>query len=165
MRKEKAIIVSLMVLVCFLVPTVLGGETTVTGTFTATGTLSVSVNDTTPAFGSIEVSASSTVPMKVTNDGDVTADVTQDQAVVDGGNSMTIGTNGSLTIDQYAVMMRPSGGGETDIGQNDNTLIADDLVKDGVGYYNLSVYIAATLSAESHADEQFSADITVAVAT
>lgn len=162
MRKEKVVIVALMMLCCFLVPNAMA-DVIVTGTFTATGTLDVDVNNSAPAFGSIEVSAHSTVPLSLTNNGDVTANVTQDQAVKDSG-SMTIGTNGSLNIDQYSVMM-DNETTLTDVGIAGGTIVANNLVKDGVKNYNLTVWIASSLSAESHASEQFSVDLTVAVAT
>jgi len=138
-------------------------DTTVTGTFTATASLDVDVNRSTAAFGTITVSDHFTVPFKLVNNGTVAADVTQDQAVKDSGD-MTIGTNGSLAQDEYSVVMNVSEVW-TDIGQNDNTEIADGLAASGEKGYNITVYIGPSLSAESHADEQFSIDVTVAADT
>jgi len=165
MKEKIMILLMISALVMLLAtPFSIASDTAVTGTFTATGDLDVDVNDSSPAFGSIAVSNYNSVLLKLTNNGTVTADVTQDQAVYDSG-AMTIGTNGSLDVDEYSVMMIPDGGGWTDIGQNDDTVIVEDLAKDGTKDYTLRVYIGPSLTAESHADEQFSADVTVAAAS
>ena len=147
-------------------PSGISSDTTVTGSFTATATLDVDVNRTgTVTFGSITVDSNAIAKLNVSNNGTVAADVTQDQAVKDSG-SMTIGTNGSLAQDEYSVMMDTAGdSGWTDVGQADNTEIADGLTAGGGQNYNISVWIGPSLSAESHADEQFSIDITVAADT
>jgi len=165
MKEKIMILLMISALVMLLAtPFSIASDTAVTGTFTATGDLDVDVNDSSPAFGSIAVSNYSSVSMKVTNNGNVTADVTQDQAVQNTG-VMSIGTNGSLSTDEYGVTMLPDGGGWTDIGQNDDTEIVSSLAKDGTKDYTLRVYIGPSLTAESYADEQFSADVTVAASS
>jgi len=162
MNKPFVVLVGLLMLTLFS-SQALASDVTVTGTFTATGTLDVDVNNSAATFGSIAVSEFGTVYLQVENNGDVVADVTQTQASKDSG-AMTIGTNGSLAQDEYAVLIRnDTSGALVDIGGGGGQSIENGLTPTSTKDYEMYVYIASSLSAESHADEQFSADTSVAV--
>ena len=161
MNKPFVVLVGLLMLTLFS-SQALASDVTVTGTFTATGTLDVDVNNSAATFGSIAVSEFGVVYLQVENNGDVVADVTQTQASKDSG-AMTIGTNGSLAQDEYAVLIRnETTGALQDVGGG-TASIANGLTPTSTKDYEMYVYIASSLSAESHADETFSADTSVAV--
>jgi len=161
MKKIYAILVSFMLIaVLSMIPTSYANET-VTGSFTANGTLDVTVNETGPAFGTINVNENATVSLKVDNTGSVRATVTQDQATHDTG-SLSIGTVGTLSEDEYSVeMSNDAGSSWTDIGQNDETPISSDLATSATQNYQLRVNVSSTLSTDSDAN-QFYANVTVA---
>ena len=165
MKKIYAILISL-VLISFVpvIPTVLASDVTVTGSFTATGTLDVDVNDSTPAFGTITAGNSATVELKVTNNGDVTADVTQTQASKDSG-TLTIGTAGGLGADEYSVETWSNDGTSSweDIGAG-TAVIADALAVSGEQNYTMRVTVSSEVGQASDAN-QFSADTSVAADT
>ena len=166
MKKIYAILISIL-LISFasVLPTVLASDTTVTGTFTAKGTLDVDVNESAAAFGDVNAGTSATFELKVTNNGDVTADVTQTQATSDSGN-LEIGTAGALTADNYSVEFWSSGGTSAwyDAGANSDGVIADALTTTSEQNYTLKVTIDDEISYESDAN-QFSADTSVAADT
>lgn len=165
--KEKIVVLLIASAICVLLaaPTGLSSDTTVTGTFDATADLDVDVNTSAPDFGSIAVDESQAFALSATNNGNVTADVTQTQAVKDSG-TMTLHTDhASLGHNQYGVTATPSGGSEYDIGDSGTHLLFNALAADAVGFYNLTVYIGPTLGATSYEDEAFSADLSVAADT
>ena len=164
MKKIYAIAVSLLMLV-FFIPCVLSDTTvTVTGTFTATGTLQIEVNNTSPDFGTISVSSSQTVDLQVSNTGSVAANVVQDQAVKASG-SMTLSTDGTAdSQDEYVVEMLSSGTGASgsweNIGDTGTHVIVNSLAASSNQAYDLRVTIGPSLSAQQHSDEQFYANVT-----
>ena len=164
MKKITTILVSLILVAFGTSSYVLASDTTVTGTFTAQGDLDVDVNDSSAAFGAISVGEFGVQYLSVTNNGNVTADVTQDQASYDSG-SMSIGTNGSLNQDEYSVLMWNETGSWNDVGSAGDVSIANGLEKDATQNYTLYVWVASTLGATEYADETFSADLTVAADT
>jgi len=138
------------------------GDETVEGSFTATGELNVSVNASTLAFGSISAGSSGTGELKVTNNGDVPADVTQDQVVHNGTGSMTVGTAGGLTDNEFSVEMWSNGGTSAwdDAGADGNGVIASDLAIGATEQnYTLKVTLDDTVPGESDANG-FYANIT-----
>jgi len=165
MKKIYAILISLILIsVVPILPTVLASDTTVTGSFTAEGLLDVDVNDSSPAFGTINAGNSATVELKVTNNGDVTADVTQTQASHDSGN-LAIGTAGGLGADEYSVETWSSDGTSSweDVGAG-TAVIADALAVSGEQNYTMKVTVSSEVGQASDAN-QFSADTSVAADT
>jgi len=162
MKKITTIILALlMVSVIPLMPGIGASDTTVDGTFTATGTLDVDVNESAPAFGSIAAGGSATVELKVTNNGDVTADVTQTAASHDSGN-LAIGTAGGLGSDEYGVETWSNGGTSSwqDISAG-TAVIADALTPTSEQNYTMRVSVSSTLTVTSD-ENTFSADTSVA---
>ena len=166
MKKLYAAMLSLVLLTSiFGVYTVSSSDTTVTGSFTATGTLDVDVNNSSPTFGSISAGANQAQALEVQNNGDVTADVTQDDADHDSGN-LAIGTAGSLGSNEYSVEFYSTGGTSTwiDIETATDSVLANDLAPTSTQAYQLRVNVSSTLTYTSDAN-QFSVDITVAAAS
>ena len=150
----------MLIAVLSMIPTSYADQT-VTGEFTANGTLTVTVNNTSPNFDTINVNENATVSLEVNNTGSVRATVTQDQAEHHTGN-LEIGTVGGLTEDQYSVeMSNDTGVSWTDIGQTVETSISDDLATGATQAYELRVNVSSTLTYQSDAN-QFYANVTVA---
>ena len=160
MKKILAVGISLLLLGCVFMPN--ASAETVTGRFTATASLDVDVNNTSPAFGSIAVSSNKTVELHVENVGTVTASVTQDDA--DGNNeNMTLAAISGLSNNEYGVAVSVDGGSQlVDIATADDTVISASLAKDATQNYNLTVFIGPSLSAESYVNETFTANTIVA---
>lgn len=166
MKKINATILSLLLIVSiFGAYSVSSSDTTVTGSFTATGTLDVDVNTSTPNFGSIDAGVGQAQTLEVENNGNVTADVTQDDADHDSGN-LAIGTPGSLGSNEYSVEFYSTGGTSTwiDIETATDSVIASSLTPTSTQAYQLRVNISSVLTYDSDAN-QFSADISVAAAS
>jgi hypothetical protein len=165
MKKIYAILISLALMsVIPIVPTVLASDTTVTGSFTASGTLDVDVNESAPAFGTINAGTSATAELKVTNNGDVTADVTQSIASHDSGN-LAIGTADSLAADEYSVEIYSTGGTSSweDVSAG-TAIIGTSLTVSGEQNYTMRVTVSSEVGQASD-ENQFSADTSISAST
>lgn len=155
---KKAIVICTALLLALMGAVPLIPASNVTGTFTATGNLSVVVNDTTPDFGSIGPGDNSVVLFNVTNNGNIPVTVTQEQAAKDSGN-LTIGTvEGGLSTNEYSVEIQLHGAGDWYCVGAANKQINASLAVSGVNDYALRVTVSSLLTYEV-AEEQFSADI------
>ena len=137
----------------------------ISGTFTPTGgSLSIHVNNTTPAFGSINLGASGQVSnINVTNRGTVNASITctaqkgpNDWALVAGTNSPT-GTN------QFCININVAGGGWLDI-QSQQTVSADlPPTPQSVNgtYYALKVFVGEYTNQGTPSEQTVYANLTV----
>ena len=147
-----------------LIP-VVSADTTVnvTGNFTSTGTLSAEVWNSTLDFGNITTGSNSVVLVQINNTGSTVIDVTQDQVVEDSGDDLDVGEMGSLAADEYSVLMNSTvgSGGWTDIGNNDNSVVSDDIAISGNDVYNLCVNLSSSVTKQYPDEETFSADLTV----
>jgi len=154
---------SLVTVSVVVVPSVAGVAVEVTGNFTSTGTVSAVVWNTTLDFGNISTGGHLVLENQVNNTGSTVIDVTHDQVVEDSGADLTIGTMGSLSADEYSVLMNSTigSGSWTDIGNNDNSVVADDLAVSGNDEYNLCVNLSSSVTKQYPAEETFSADLTV----
>jgi len=146
-----------------LIPVVSAVSVEVTGNFTSTGTLSAEVWNSTLDFGNLTTGSNSVVLVQINNTGSTVIDVTQDQVVEDSGADLSVGTMGSLDADEYSVLMNSTvgSGGWTDIGNNDNSVVSDDIAISGNDVYNLCVNLSSSVTKQYPDEETFSADLTV----
>lgn len=157
MRKKIAICLAVMLASIGLVSFAAADIVEVTGTFTASGTISIAVNDTSPDFGTIEPGANSAVLFNVTNNGDIPVTVTQKTAVKDSGN-LTIGTAGDLAQNEYSIEIQIGGIGDWYDLELAGREISSSLAAEAVETYSLRVTVSSSLTYET-ANEAFSADV------
>jgi len=165
MKKIIVALISALILSAIpFVPMTFASDTSVTGSFTASGTLDVDVNESSPAFGTIEAGNSATAELEVTNNGDVAADVTQTQASSASG-TLAIGTAGSLGADEYSVEIYSSDGAGSfqDVGGG-TAVIADNLLPTNSQNYTMKVTVSSVLGQASDANT-FYANTSVAANT
>jgi hypothetical protein len=155
MRKILVACMAALFVVASLVPMALAETDEVTGTFTASGTLSIEVDDTSPDFGTINPGANATKLLNVSNTGTATVDIQQNQTVKDSGD-LTIGTAGALGSDEYSVEIMILAE-YLDAGASDQ-VIAEDVAALGYQEYTLKVTLSSILTHEE-TNEQFSADV------
>jgi hypothetical protein len=130
----------------------------VTGTFTASGTLSISVNNTSPDFGTITPGENEVVWFNVSNIGDIPVTVTQKQANKDSGD-LTIGTvSGGLSTNEYSVEIQIGGEGDWFCIGGAEKEINASIEAEGIINYALRVTVSSSITYEA-SEEQFSADV------
>jgi len=164
MKKEIQVltVASIMTLV-LLSPSLLASDTAVTGTFVASGTLDVDIQNASLNLHTINAGAMNQSNQQIVNNGDVSADVNHITAVSNG--SMALGTNGSLGVGEFSVLITPNGSW-LDISEGQQTL-SDNLPATGQYdslNYTIAVWVTENLGAETSYCK-FWANISVAQAS
>jgi len=162
MKKILAIGIALL-MVSFLPMSMADEE--ISGTFTPTGgTLSISVNNTTPAFGSINLGASSQVSdINVTNDGTVNASITCTAQKGPNDWELVAGTASPTGTNQFCINMKVEAGGFVDI-QSQQTLSADlppTPYTANSTYYALKVFVGEYTNQGTPSEQTVYANLTV----
>lgn len=163
MKKLIAIAIAATLILAFT--TIAGGETDqVQGTFTPTGgTVAISCNKTTPAFGNINLGASAVNhSFNVSNDGTTNVSVVTTAASA-GDWALVAGTSSTAASDEYCVNMDP-GGGYVDI-YTQQTIIAD-MIPAGTGtnytFFNLTVFVSDFTTQGTPSQQTFYTNLTAA---
>lgn len=157
-KKISVILVGATLLLMFLLPSTFA-DPTITGTFDVTGDLEVTVNTTSPDFGSISVGETGVVKLQLENTGNVTASCNQQSATKDSG-SMAISSYATLSTDEYSVGISINDDGSYADTSTTPTIVSS-FTKGSTHNYALNVTIGPSLGAASYTDETFSADVTV----
>ena len=161
MKKIMAIGVSLLLIGVFM-PSVIGVDEAITGTFTPIGTgISISVNNTSPAFGNINLGENATVTdINVTNTGTANCSVTCNASDGAGTWTLVAGTSSPATNDQYCTNIKVTDGAYVDV--IDEVTVSSDIPPDGVNYtyYALKLLVSDFTTEETPSEQTMYANLT-----
>lgn len=163
MIKRIAIFAIAIILCMGMMPVALSA-TTVTGTFTPLPTgISISCNNTAPAFGNINLNSEKEVSnFNLSNDGDTNCSVTMTAIHSAGTWTLVAGTSSPATTNQYCVNMDPNDAGYVDV-QAQKTIVSD-LPPSGAGTnytkFDLKVIISQFTDEGAPAQQTFFANLT-----
>ena len=166
-RNEKKLIVIGVALCVLSCVSTAFGATTVTGTFTPIPTgVSISCNETTPAFGNIDLGSSKAIDtFNITNTGDVNCSVVM-IAEYDASQTWTLvaGTSSPATNNEYCINMDPHTGSYVDV-YTEKTDDAD-IMPQGAGnnsaLFNLTVFCSDFTSEGTPGEQTFYTNLTAA---
>ena len=166
MKKIMAIGISLLLVGVFM-PSVFSADTEITGTFTPIGTgISISVNNTSPAFGNIDLGGNASVTdINVTNTGSANCSVTCNASDGTGTWTLVAGTASPATNDQYCTNIKVAAGAYEDVINEVNVSL--DLPPDGVNYtyFALKLFVSDFTTEETPGEQMMYANLTASALT
>jgi len=162
MKKIIAVLIAIAVVIC-MSPTVFSA-TEVAGTFTPIPTgVSIACNNTSPAFGNINLGASYQVTLfNVTNEGDVNCSIVTTAGDGAGTWTLVAGTSSPATNNEYCVNINISDAGYVD-AYTEKT-VSSDLPPAGAGgnytHFNLTVFISDFTTEGTPGEQTFYTNLT-----
>lgn len=164
MKKIFAVLIAIS-MVCLATPMVLA-DTTVTGTFTPSPSgFSISCNQTSPAFGSIDLGSSGEIThIAVNNTGDQNCSVDTTAGEGSGTWTLTAGTASPTGTNQYSVNAAiPSGGAYADAYTQ--KAVSADLSPAGNIDIDMKVFVGTVTDEATPGQQTFYCNLTAAALT
>ena len=168
MKKILALIITLAIISSFIIPLV-SAATTVTGTFTPQSTVAINVNNTSPAFGSVNVGENATIAhINITNFGDTACTVTTTAEEGMDDWDLVAGTDNPTGENQFCInMFNRSGYGSGWYDIETEKAITKQLNVTGVNWtlYDLKLLVGTNTNQGTPGEQTFYANLTAAAIT